>query len=86
MDMARTERLTEEVRARAGTRPASGSEGDWGAGLNIGWFRCMAQDYRSVWETAKRIKNSRLKMIFEEDAAKVKVERPPLRQYLKADH
>lgn len=38
MDMARTERLTEEVRARAGTRPACGCWGDWGAVEN------MAQD------------------------------------------
>jgi hypothetical protein len=35
MDIARTERLTEEVWARAGIRLASGSEGDWGARANI---------------------------------------------------
>jgi hypothetical protein len=43
MDMARTERLMEEVKARAGTRPACGWRGDWGAGANICVLRWMSQ-------------------------------------------
>jgi hypothetical protein len=35
IDMDKTERLTEEVRARAGTLPACGCWDDWGAGANM---------------------------------------------------
>lgn len=44
MDMARTERLTEEVKARADTWPACGWKGDWGAGVNMDCIRLLNID------------------------------------------
>lgn len=59
MDIARTERLTEEVKARAGTRPACGWRGDWGAGANICGFRWMSQRLQESGKTAKPVEKSR---------------------------
>jgi hypothetical protein len=43
MDMAKTERLMEEVRARSVNRPACGCRVDWGAGVNICGLWWMGQ-------------------------------------------